>query len=236
MSDITRRDFVNGTLVVAGTSMLPFGGMGQAAMAAFDPSYYPPKFTGLRGSHPGSNEHAHARAWEQKTDWGATSDLSETYDLVVVGGGISGLAAAYFYQREHGKDKKVLILENHDDFGGHAKRNEHDIDGDMRLGEGGSESIESPYGSSDLVMNLFEELGIDLDRFKTAYDANFLKNTTWVRSLILIWKNLVKIRWSNTRSVSIRHLLKVLCAPRCPSKLPLHKRHYPRAVRNNYCV
>ena len=175
MSDITRRDFVNGTLVVAGTSMLPFGGMGQAAMAAFDPSYYPPKFTGLRGSHPGSNEHAHARAWEQKTDWGATSDLSETYDLVVVGGGISGLAAAYFYQREHGKDKKVLILENHDDFGGHAKRNEHDIDGDIRLGEGGSESIESPYGSSELVMTLFEELGIDLDRFKTAYDANFFK-------------------------------------------------------------
>ncbi len=98
MSEITRRDFINGTLMVAGGSMLPFEASSQAAMAALDPSYYPPARTGLRGSHPGSNEHAHARAWNGRSDWGPTTKLSETYDLVVVGGGLSGLSAAYFYQ------------------------------------------------------------------------------------------------------------------------------------------
>ncbi len=45
------------------------------------------------------------------------------YDLVVVGGGASGLSAAYFYRKEH-PDARILILDIHDDFGGHAKRNE----------------------------------------------------------------------------------------------------------------
>ncbi len=94
MSEITRRDFINGTLVAAGTSILSFDATSQAAMAALEPSYYPPARTGLRGSHPGSNDHAHSRAWAGRSDWGPTTKLSETYDLVVVGGGLSGLAAA----------------------------------------------------------------------------------------------------------------------------------------------
>ncbi len=175
MSKIARRDFINGTLMVAGTSMLPFKSTSQAVMAALEPSYYPPALTGLRGSHPGSNEQAHARAWVKQTDWGSTSDLGEEYDLVVVGGGISGLAAAYFYQQEHGRDKKILILDNHDDFGGHAKRNEHTIDGDTRLSAGGSESFEYPSGFSEIVLNLLKDLGVDIDRFKMAYDTDFFK-------------------------------------------------------------
>jgi len=137
MSEITRRDFINGTLMAAGAYMLPFGCTSDAVLAALEPSYYPPSLTGLRGSHPGSHTHSHARAWDKKSDWGPTTELKETYDLVVVGGGISGLAAAYFYQQKHGKDKKVLILDNHDDFGGHAKRNEHTVDGKLRLAHGG---------------------------------------------------------------------------------------------------
>ena len=175
MSKIARRDFINGTLMVAGASMLPFKSTSQAVMAALKPEYYPPALTGLRGSHPGSNEHAHSQAWTKQTDWGPTTDLKEEYDLVVVGGGISGLSAAYFYQQEHGRDKKVLILDNHDDFGGHAKRNEHTIDGDTRLGEGGSESFEYPHEFSETVLNLLNDLGVDMDRFKTAYDTDFFK-------------------------------------------------------------
>jgi spermidine dehydrogenase len=175
MSDITRRDFINGTLMAAGSSMLPFEASGQAALAALDPSYYPPARTGLRGSQPGSNENAHSRAWSGRSDWGPTTKLSETYDLVVVGGGLSGLSAGYFYQQEHGRDKKVLILDNHDDFGGHARRNEHTIDGDMRLGEGGSESFESPGEFSATVLNLLSDLGVDMDGFESAYDADFFK-------------------------------------------------------------
>ena len=175
MRKITRRDFVNGSLMVAGSSMLPLEASGQAAMAALSPSYYPPARTGLRGSHPGSNEAAHSRAWDGRSDWGLTTKLSETYDLVVVGGGLSGLAAAYFYQQEHGRDKKVLILDNHDDFGGHAKRNEHTVSGNTLLGEGGSESLESPQGFGETVRNLVQDLGVDMDRFKSAYDVDFYK-------------------------------------------------------------
>ena len=175
MSKIARRDFINGTLMVAGASMLPFKSTSQAVMAALKPEYYPPALTGLRGSHPGSNEHAHSQAWTKQTDWGPTTDLKEEYDLVVVGGGLSGLSAAYFYQQEHGRDKKVLILDNHDDFGGHAKRNEHTMDGVTRISYGGSQSLVQPNHAHEIVRNLLEDIGVDLDRFKTAYDTDFFR-------------------------------------------------------------
>ena len=176
MSDITRRDFINGTLMAAGASMLPFGRSNDEVLKTLDPSYYPPARTGLRGSHPGSNENAHIKAWsDEKPDWGPATNLKETYDLVVIGGGLSGLAAAYFYQQEHGKDKKVLILDNHDDFGGHAKRNEHTINGDTRLIYGGSQTLVDPHSGGEVVQDLLKDVGVDLDLFKTAYDLDFFK-------------------------------------------------------------
>ena len=140
-----------------------------------DPSYYPPALTGLRGSHPGSHTHAHDRALANKRDWGPTTKLKENYDLVVVGGGISGLSAAYFYQQRHGKDKQVLILDNHDDFGGHAKRNEHTIGGKTLIAYGGSQSIVEPQYGSKVVRALLEDIGVDIERFDTAYDRSFFK-------------------------------------------------------------
>ena len=175
MSKITRRDFINGTLMAVGASMLPFGRISGAILDKLYPLYYPPSLTGLRGSHPGSHTHSHARAWDKKSDWGPTTELKETYDLVVVGGGISGLAAAYFYQQKHGKDKKVLILDNHDDFGGHAKRNEHTIDGKTLISYGGSQTLVKPKHGSKVVHALLKDIGVDIERFNTAYDRDFYK-------------------------------------------------------------
>jgi len=175
LKKITRRDFINGTLMAAGASALPFGCTNETVLATLDPLYYPPALTGLRGSHLGSNTHAHSKAWTKKQDWGLTTDTKEMYDLIVVGGGISGLSAAFFYQQIHGRDKKVLILDNHDDFGGHAKRNEHTINGNTLISYGGSQTLVEPQHGGEIVFNLFNDIGIDLERFKTAYDVDFFK-------------------------------------------------------------
>ena len=175
MKTITRRNFLNGVLLVGGASFFPIGCKTPTVPEMLEPTYYPPALTGLRGSHEGSNTHAHSLARENKSDWGVTTELEEEYDLIVVGGGISGLSAAFFYRQEHGKDKKVLVLDNHDDFGGHAKRNEHTIGNDTRISFGGSQSLVSPHTFGEIPRKLLDDLGVDLDRFKTAYDFDFFK-------------------------------------------------------------
>src|SRR5579872_6420801 len=157
---ITRRDFLNGMAITVGASLLPAGALAQAAGSGADGSaqdpllaagitqsdsrYYPPALTGMRGSHPGSFEAGHSlRDGARWDDAGAAADTGEHYDLIVVGGGISGLSTAYFFRRLHGPESRILILDNHDDFGGHAKRNEFTAGGKTLIGYGGTQSIEA---------------------------------------------------------------------------------------------
>jgi spermidine dehydrogenase len=173
---ITRRDFLNG--VAMGGSALALGpswlqALGQGAVA--DPEkhadYYPPALMGMRGNHDGTYTYAHKLRdgdfWESA---GKVEESSEVYDLVVVGAGISGLAAAYFFRKVNGPKSRILILDNHDDFGGHAKRNEFRVDGRLLLSNGGTQSIESPGLYSPVAKGLLSELGIDTQRFYQAYD------------------------------------------------------------------
>jgi spermidine dehydrogenase len=164
--DITRRDFLNGMAIgVGGVLASPWlGGLlaAQTLSAQDRPGYYPPTLTGMRGSHPGSFEVAHAM--RDGTFWqkaGKPVETGEEYDLIVVGGGISGLAAAYFYRKQAGVSSRILILDNHDDFGGHAKRNEFHFGGRMLLTNGGTVAIESPFDYSKEARGLLTELGID---------------------------------------------------------------------------
>jgi spermidine dehydrogenase len=165
---ITRRDFLNGIPLAVGGAVAG-GLLPDAFAAAFAdgpapqdaPGYYPPALTGLRGSHPGAYEAAHRLRdgdfWSQAGDLKQTD---ETYDLVVVGGGISGLAAAHFYRAKH-QDARILILDNHDDFGGHAKRNEFSLNGRVELINGGTLLIDSPRPYSAVADGLLKTLGID---------------------------------------------------------------------------
>ena len=167
--DITRRDFLNGVAITIAAGMTPL----QILQAAPDGRYYPPALTGLRGSHVGSFEVAHQMGWEKKVFDTDKLPITEDYDLVVVGGGLSGLSAAWFYREKHPK-AKILILENHDDFGGHAKRNEFQAGGRMIIGYGGSEAFQSPnHLYSKEVNGLLKTLGVNIKRFETAFDRQF---------------------------------------------------------------
>ncbi|MCF5723315.1 NAD(P)-binding protein [Pseudomonas syringae] len=167
--DITRRDFLNGVAITIAAGMTPL----QILQAAPDGRYYPPALTGLRGSHVGSFEVAHQMGWEKKVFDTDKLPITEDYDLVVVGGGLSGLSAAWFYREKHPK-AKILILENHDDFGGHAKRNEFQAGGRTIIGYGGSEAFQSPnHLYSKEVNGLLKKLGVNIKRFETAFDRQF---------------------------------------------------------------
>ena len=167
---ITRRDLLNGMAVGAG-GILVKAYAGPTSHKIKSPSNvsfelrspaanYPPTLTGLRGSHEGSFEVAHALAWQgEKPEHYET--LDEHYDLVVVGAGMSGLAAAWYYRRKMGSEAKILLLDNHDDFGGHAKRNEFHHEGRMVLGNGGAQQIDSPNAWSESSRELLLGLGID---------------------------------------------------------------------------
>jgi len=171
--NITRRDFINGIAVTAGAAMMPWHLFAAGSVdPEKSPDYYPPALTGLRGSHPGSFDAAHSL--RDGTFWdaaGTPQDTGESYDLIVVGGGISGLAAAHFYRKAAGAKARILILDNHDDFGGHAKRNEFRVGNAFRLGFGGTFSIESPAPYSKEARGLIEELGIDVASYPKYHDA-----------------------------------------------------------------
>jgi spermidine dehydrogenase len=182
--NITRRDFMNGIAMslTAGTALSPFELLAMNHQSSTD-ALYPPELIGMRGSHPGSFEVAHALArngarWTEPTD-----QTDRDYDLVIVGGGISGLSAAYLYKQRHGKDSRILILDNHDDFGGHAKRNEFTVDGKQLICYGGSQSISDPSSWSPVGKKLLKDVGVHTERFYDYFDRNYFKDRKLGRGL-----------------------------------------------------
>ncbi len=196
-SGITRRQFVGGTAVAVGGALAGRANPALGEAPATKPApvrsgaplgyratqeSFPPLRAGLRGSDMQANAVAHQMALEGRTEWGsATQPDPDTYDLVVVGAGISGLAAAHFY-RKRNPDARVLILENHDDIGGHARRNEFHLDGRMYLGGGGSRYL-MPTWMADHLDEFYKDVGIDMDAMEEAQDFGFYERhglkTVW---------------------------------------------------------
>ena len=170
---ISRRDFIDGAgVAVTGSVLFPWAqARAYASEGAMLPvqgaEYYPPALTGMRGSHSGSFDVAHALRDGKR--WQPT-DSGETYDLVVVGGGLSGLAAAYFFRQEAGPGAKILVIDNHDDFGGHAKRNEFMSGDRMMLANGGVELIENYAQYGEAAKGLISALGIDPESYSEYVD------------------------------------------------------------------
>ena len=184
--EINRRDFLNGaSIAIAGAVLAPGASGAQGKEASPAPAaspfiegspsqetYYPPTRTGMRGSHPGSFEVAHEMRFGKT--WDDAQETGEAYDLIVVGGGLSGLGAAYYFRKAM-PEARVLVLDNHDDFGGHAKRNEHVVDGRQIIGYGGTTYITGAYTYEGL--ELLHDIGLDAEEYKRTnegsdYDAN----------------------------------------------------------------
>ena len=167
---ITRRNFLDGAAMAVGGAALGLHVPATRGQASGSQNY-PPALTGLRGDQDQVFEFAHklrdGKSWKT---FGAVEDDPETYDLIVVGAGISGLAAAYFYRQRLGDKSRILILDNHDDFGGHARRNEFEVSGRLLLANGGTQSIESPGDYSTVAKRVLNELGIDVQKFYQLYD------------------------------------------------------------------
>ncbi len=173
---ISRRDFVQGSSVALAAALAtrlgaanPGTAGGVAGVQA--PAYYPPTRTGMRGSHPGSYEVAHALA-RQGAQFVDATDTGEHYDLVIVGAGISGLAAAHYYRQRFGDDARILLLDNHDDFGGHAKRNEFHQGGEMVLSLGGTHNLEW-WQFSDTVQEFMTSHGVDVEAMRSKMGFNY---------------------------------------------------------------
>lgn len=184
---ITRRNFINGLAVGAAGAAAgwglrsrfpakipprPYRPAGFASARDLASEAYPPNWQGMRGQNDAAFRVAHQMAFEGRTDWGNAAQTDPDYDLIVVGAGLSGLAAAHFYQKRH-PDARILILENCDDFGGHARRNEFSVDGRTFLGTGGSQSIVNIDINAPMA-ELLSDLAVDLSQFENgAYDEDF---------------------------------------------------------------
>jgi spermidine dehydrogenase len=176
---ITRRDFLNGVAIGLGglaASACLTSCVHRSALDSKSASEVarndPPAVPGLRGDHDGSFEPAHEL--RDGTFWqnaGGATDTDATYDLIVVGAGISGLAAAHFFRKQAGANARIMILDNHDDFGGHAQRKQFQV-GKRTLLSYGAQSIESPSLYSPEAKGLLADLGMDLQKFYRYYDQS----------------------------------------------------------------
>lgn len=181
---ITRRDFLNGVAIGTGAGLLAPLEVFAQVTSGTSSDYYPPTLTGMRGNHPGAFEVSHDLAWSGVKP-AEHRNLDEHYDMVIVGAGVSGLAAARFYQKRMGPDAKILLLDNHDDFGGHAKRNEFHHDGQTLLGIGGSVNMEGPGETTARYQRASWTISASTSR---PWLPTWPISNSWIQALLRCWR------------------------------------------------
>jgi spermidine dehydrogenase len=160
---VTRRDFLDGVGCAIVAGLAPRVGSGTDGSAP-----YPPGRTGYVGSRPEDFAVAHGVRDGQRYDL-RSRPVTEHFDFIVIGAGIGGLASAH-YLRQRRPKARILILDNHDDFGGHARRNEFNVGGRFLLGYGGSESLEGVRRRwSRVARDCVGSIGVDVDRLERAF-------------------------------------------------------------------
>ena len=180
---ITRRDFLNGIAIGTAAAGIRAAlgrtalGHRRAQLATRSPPKMPPATTHRCSPACAAVTRVPSKPPTHCATAGPSRrplDTGEEYDLIVVGGGISGLAAAHFYRAHTSPDSRILILDNHDDFGGHAKRNEFNLDGRLNLLNGGTLEIDSPRPYGPVAAGLLQTLGIDVAKLiKTTQHLQF---------------------------------------------------------------
>ncbi len=198
---IDRRDFLYGAGAGLAAALLPGDAQGLRVEAETSPAQnpYPPQRVGMRGDHPGSFEAAHQMRDQRSWSVAGALTTDDPYDLIVVGAGISGLSAAHFFLKNTGDKTRVLLLDNHDDFGGHAKRNEFVYNGRTLAINGGTLNIESPQRYNQPALQVLHDIGIDLDHYQAQnaknhglYDSLGLKSSyffdkeTWGKDQLVV--------------------------------------------------
>lgn len=169
--EITRRDFLGSTLLASGALLLDsvtpqeilaqtdeftgYGGVGEYASSNGN------TWTVLQAGHK-IRDAVYNRLPKDIVETG------EIYDCVIVGGGISGLAAALFFQRQAASRAKCLVLENHPIFGGEAKQNEFLVDGKRLVAHQGS-AIYQLQEPQSFLAQFYDSIG--LKRPKLSYQT-----------------------------------------------------------------
>ncbi|MGW5681307.1 NAD(P)-binding protein [Nonomuraea sp. NPDC003754] len=185
---ISRRDFFDGVAMAVGAAALgslagcgaaaTHGAIGTDRLEVPREARFPPGLSGLRGDTPAAMSVPHAlrdgRFWQYA---GAPRPTGESYDLVVVGGGISGVSAAFEWLNND-PDASILILDNHDEIGGHARRNEFAPRGraGSLIGYGGSQSIEAPSAWTAEGRILLAQLGVELRALASSFDRKLYRD------------------------------------------------------------
>ncbi|HEY2933423.1 MAG TPA: NAD(P)-binding protein [Acidobacteriota bacterium] len=160
---VTRRDFLNASLLGAGSVLLH--GLSPLELQAQKQSW--DGYSGV-GDYSGSNGNtqevlqiAHRiRDGEFDQLPADIEDTGETFDLIIVGGGMSGLGAAHLFKKTKKPGQKCLLLENHRVFGGESKRNEFIVNGQRLIGPQGANEFDIPSNPGEPGYELYDELKI----------------------------------------------------------------------------